>query len=323
MTDSLQHPHQQTGQDADALACFCAPAINVNMVRGDYSRAVKNTNPTYAVPSSHTNRLAFINEIVGLSQSGDVLTSDVAMYTRATQQRKKRFYRDRANAIRALHAVFSEHVNLVTHQVEISLRNASDAAGLSTISKSEMDKASEDKGYSPVASISRASRAFKEMVLLGWIVAPDFWQVWDKERGYWIDKYFEVTPLFFEALGITAERVIKQQTNRLKYLQRQAVKGGITPEQAGRMSIVQLKAERKLMWRRNAFDRRRKEQERNKTRRKLKDRSISEQRNVAQLNVINVLGHDIHGISAPEFKEMVNKEIATLRKFADLNPPLR
>ncbi|KPU82159.1 hypothetical protein JI57_04655 [Psychromonas sp. PRT-SC03] len=295
---------------------------NINKVRGNYSRTVKNKKPAYHVPESHKKRLAFINEVVELSQARDVTKSDVAMYTRTTQERKKCFYPDRANAIRTLHTVFCEHVNLVTHQVEISLRNASDEAGLSTTSENELKKADENKEYTPVPSISRASRAFKDMVLLGWIIAHDSWQVWDKARGYWIDKYFEVTPLFFEAVGITAERVIKQQSNRLKYLQKQALERGMTAERAGRMSIVQLKLERKLAWRRGIFERRSKEQSRSKVRRDLKEKSIAGQRSVAQLNVIKALGPDIHSLSALDFKGLVNKEIAMLRKFSDLKPPL-
>lgn len=310
------------GQDYYPAIFTASKKYNINKVRGSYSRTAKNPNPSYEVPESHTERLPFIKDIVTLSQKRDVTTSDIAMYTRAIGERKKHFYRDGANSIRALFSVFCEHVNLVTHQIEISLRNASDAAGLSTISDNELKKAAEDSAYVPVVSISRASRAFRKMIKLGWIVAPNSWQVWDKERGHWIDKYFEATPLFFEALGITAERVEKQQSQRLAYLKKQALGMGMTPEMVGRMSITQIKAERKIAWRRNAFDRRAKEQARKKTTAQLRDRSRGEQRTVAIRNVLKSLGSDIHNTSAAELTDLTNKEIATLRKFSGLKPPL-
>ncbi|MCV5991392.1 hypothetical protein OFO94_35565, partial [Escherichia coli] len=79
----------------------------------------------------------------------------------------KRIYKDRAKAINALHSVFSAHVNLVTFQIEISLRNASDLAGLTTVSEAEIKRAEEDKLHTPIVSISRASRALKDMVEMG------------------------------------------------------------------------------------------------------------------------------------------------------------
>lgn len=306
----------------DLFRSFTPKKYNINKVRGNYSRAAKNKNPTYRVPESHKDRLPFIKDIVTKSQLKDVTRSDVAMYARIVGDRQKAFYPDREKAIRALYSVFCEYLNVVTHQIEISLRNASDAACLSTISKSELAKAEVDKNYKSKVSISRTSRAFRDMILLGWITAPNAWQVWDKERGYWIDKYFEATPLFFRALGITDERVKKQQENRLKYLKHKALANGLTAEAVGRMSITQIKAERKIAWRRNAFERRGKEQVRKKEHAKLKGRNRDEQRQEAIKNVIAGLGDNISSIDSCTFTDMVNKEIATLRKFTNIKAPL-
>ncbi|MCV5690605.1 hypothetical protein OFN32_40985, partial [Escherichia coli] len=76
-------------------------------------------------------------------------------------------------------------------------------AGLTTVSEAEIKRAEEDKLHTPRVSISRASRALKAMVEMGVIKADKEWQVWDKEAGCWIDKYFEVTPLFFQMVGVT------------------------------------------------------------------------------------------------------------------------
>ena len=322
MSDLNIHSRNCELGEVDLCAPFTLKKYNINKVRENYSRAVKNPNPSYEVPDSHVHRLPFIIDMVNKSRFKDVTRSDVAMYSRIVGDRKKAYYPDREKAIRALFTVFCEHLNVVTHQVERSIRNASDDAGLSTISEAELKKAEDDKSYTAQVSISRASRAFKDMILLGWIIAPNAWQVWDKERGYWIDKYFEVTPLFFRALGITDERVKKQQENRLKYLKDKALVGGMTPESVGRMSITQIKAERKLAWRRNAFDRRAKEQARKKEHTKLNGCNRDEQRQAAIVNVIKALGDSISQIGTDEFTDMVNKEIARLRKFTNIKPPL-
>ncbi|MBB1415353.1 hypothetical protein H5122_18450, partial [Pseudoalteromonas sp. SG43-8] len=196
---------------------------------------VKNANPNYTVPSNHTTRLAFVRDLVEKSQKINIVKSDAAVYMRPATNRKKIYYPDREKAMRALATVFCEHVNLVTHQVQISLRNAADSCGLSTISQNELNKTKVDKNYAPKPSISRASRAFKDMVDLGWIVAHKEWQVWDKHAGQWLDKYFEVTELFFKALGITPERVARQRDARLKYLRKKGINSGLTADQLGFM----------------------------------------------------------------------------------------
>uniref|UniRef100_A0A6A7G5T6 Replication associated protein RepA1 n=1 Tax=Hirondellea gigas TaxID=1518452 RepID=A0A6A7G5T6_9CRUS len=315
--------HQQRANNADSVLAGCRKYTNINMARASYSRKVKNANPSYTVPDSHTARLPFIQDLVALSQSRDVTRSDVAMYTRAiSEERQKQFYPDRTNAMRTLHTVFSEHVNLVTHQIKISIRNASDAAGLSTISDEEKEKVEKNKDYIPVVSISRASRAFKSMILLGWIVAPDHWQVWDKERGYWIDKYFEATPLFFEAVGITAERVEKQKKQRLAWLKKKALDSGMTAESVGRMSISQIKTEHKMEWRRAAFNRRAAEQDKKKTKARIEGKGRAEQRTEAIKQVLVLLGQDIEQLTTAQFKDLVNKEIARMRRITNTSPPL-
>lgn len=290
--------------------------------RGVHSTACKNRDPKYNVSKSFHKKPAFIKDIVKASQGRDVTISEAAMFPRAKDRRKKHFYKDRAKAINELHAAFSEHVNIATHQVEISLRNASDAAGLSTISEKEKAKAKEDPTYTPVVSISRASRGFADMVGMGWIRADAVWQVWDKESGCWIDKIFEVTPLFFQAAGITKERVEKQQNRHLGYVKSHSDKFGLTAEEAGRLSITQLKELRRQSYRKLAFERRAKERARKKTQRALWGKTRQEQRALAIKRVINSLGNDIHTITSPdEINGLVDREIATIRKFAKVDPP--
>ena len=289
-------------------------------VRGTHSTRVKNPHPTYVVPTTHKKRLAFIRQLVSRSQSRDVLLSDVAMLAHSWSSRKKRIYKDRAKAIRALHTVFSEHVNLVTHQVEISLRNASDAAGLSTISEAEQAKAAANPDYVPVVSISRASRALRDMIALGWIRADNDWQVWDRAEGAWTDKYFEATDVFFVTAGVTAETVHKQREQRLGWYKQVALEAGLSIEEVGRMSVSSLKTIRRQIWRQKAFERRATAQTRKKLHRALHGKSRDEQRAVAIHRVLNRVA-DTTQLDINLLKQLVDKELAMLRKFTGTSPP--
>lgn len=300
--------------------------MNTNIdrrIRGTHSTVCKNKNPQYHVPATHTRRHAFIRDLVTASDNKDVTKSDEALLARHQDfnARQKHFYKDRANAINALHKVFCEHVNLATHQIEISLRNASDAAGLSTTSQTELNKAQAVPGYTPQVSISRASRALRDMIQLGWIVAPASMQVWDKEAGCWIDKYFEATTVFFNAAGITTERVRKQQASRLAYYQKEAIAKGMTLEEAGKLSITKLREQRRLRWRQRAFERRSQETARKKLQRRLIGETREQQRHLAAQRVLASLGGDASHLDFAAFKDMVNQEIAMIRKFAGVTAP--
>lgn len=288
--------------------------------RGGHSTQTKNRNPAYQVPESHEQRgrLAFIRDLVLASQSRDVCRADETYLVRAQLGKQKMIYLDRARAINALHAVFSEHVNLVTGQIQISLRNASDAAGLSTISDAERGRAEKEPDYTAKVCISRASRAFADMVELGWLRADPEWQVWDGEAGTWIDKYFEATDLFFEVAGVTADRVERQRASRLGFIKNRAIADGLTPQQVGNMSITQLKAEGRRAWRARAFERRASDQARKKLTRALRDKQGTEQRQIATRRVLAALGDQLHQVSKAQFKDLVNREIASLRKFTGL-----
>ncbi|MPW28276.1 hypothetical protein F9L16_04585 [Agarivorans sp. B2Z047] len=104
--------------------------------RGNHSTRVKNLNPTGKTSDRLSKRPKFIQDIVKASQTRNIAVSDVVQFGIAQLKlygdRKRGIYADCAKAMTALVTVFSEHINIVTHQVEISLRNASDMAGLTT-----------------------------------------------------------------------------------------------------------------------------------------------------------------------------------------------
>ncbi|KTG22003.1 MULTISPECIES: plasmid replication initiator RepA [Pseudoalteromonas] len=286
-----------------------------------YCNRVQNPNPNYEVPKTHTTRLAFIRDLVVKCDQVNIVKSDEAVYMRPALSRNKIFYPDREKAMRALAKAFCEHVNLVTHQVQISLTNAANQCGLSTISQAEQEKAKADPTYNPKPSISRASRAFKDMIDLGWIVARKDWQVWDKDQGQWLDKYYEVTELFFKALGITPERVEKNRQNRLAYHKKKGGLLGLTVSQLGNMSLSEIKTWCRLSHYRRAFERLKDKREISKAKRRTLTKTPQQQRDIAQQVVIKRLGQDLNHTPIEVFKALVNQEVAKMRSQAGYSPP--
>lgn len=285
-----------------------------------YCNKVKNDNPQFETPAYYANRgrLAFINDAVEKSKQVDVLMSDVALWARKNNDRAKAFYKDRANAIRALVTCFIEHYDVATGLCKISLRRAADLCGLSTISQAEKDKAEKDPTYTPKVNICRATRAAKDMNDMGWINAPKCWQVWDKNSQHWIDKLFELTPLIFKAVGITPERLERQRKARIKYLAR---KGwlGMTHDEIMQTPISELKAITRNIHVRNVFERRAKQQQVAKLKRQMHGKTPEQQRNVAQARVIERLGAEVKFMADHLFSREINQELATIRRI--VSPP--
>lgn len=303
---------------------FNATQSTHNRRRGDHSTCVKNVSPDYQVPANHTNRLVFIKDLFDKAASMDITKSDEFVHGRWTYHYQKAMYSDRRKAINALKLVICEHIDLLTSQVKISIKNAAIAAGLSTISDAEKAKQEADPNHIPVISISRASRAIRDMVNLGWIKAPKEWQVWDKERGEWLDKYFEVTDLFYNAVGFTTERVEKARNSRLGYLKKKALAAGKSVEEVSRMTLTQIKGETRKLWRKSVFERRASERAKRKLKEDLSNKTRQEQRSIASKRVIKRLNDDgisFVNVSKADFTELVNREIASIRKFADVEPP--
>ena len=189
------------------------------------------------------------------------------------------------------------------------------------ISNYHEEKAKADPTYNPKPSISRASRAFKDMIDLGWIVARKDWQVWDKDQGQWLDKYYEVTELFFKALGITPERVEKNRQNRLAYHKKKGGLLGLTVSQLGNMSLSEIKTWCRLSHYRRAFERLKDKREISKAKRRTLTKTPQQQRDIAQQVVIKRLGQDLNHTPIEVFKALVNQEVAKMRSQAGYSPP--
>jgi len=285
------------------------------------SRA-KNPNPEFNPSDEQLSKMVFLKNLYLKNKDKNIIDSDVVVFLRHGTERSKAFYPDRVRAMRALLDVFSQHINLVTHQVKISIRNASDACGLSTYSDAELEKEKLDPSYTPQPNITRASRAFKDLVDLGICVADKSWQVWAKGEHQWIDKYFEVTPLFFKAFGVNPETVDKHRTNRINYLIKSGSSKGLdanlSPEQLGEMSITEIKLHDRMAYVRKVFERLREKRHASKTKRDILKLENKNLRKVAQENVVKKLGDRILQFTSPEpFIALVNQELALLRRLVE------
>ncbi|WP_194164072.1 RepA family replication protein [Agarivorans sp. B2Z047] len=161
------------------------------------------------------------------------------------------------------------------------------------------------------------------MVLLGLIRFVREEQVFDGELGMWLDSYYEVTPLFFMALGFTTKRVVREQNKRLAFLKSNALEAGKSAEEVGRMTISHLKDLRRHEWRKRAFERRAKEKARAKFQRMLHEKKRNEQRSIASKRVLSFLSREqLASISSPaEFLDLVNREIALMRQVSGVPAP--
>ena len=144
--------------------------------------------------------------------------------------------------------------------------------------------------------------------------------MWDNKAGAWTDKYFEATEVFFVTAGVTAETVRKQRAQRLSWHKHMALETGMSLEEVGRMSVSSLKTLRRQAWRQKAFERRAKAQTRKKLHRALHGKSRDEQRAVAIHRVLNSMV-DTTQLDVNLLKQLVDKELAMLRKFTGTSPP--
>ena len=88
------------------------------------------------------------------------------------------------------------------------------------------------------------------------------------------------------------------------------------------MSITSLRAERKLLWRQNAFRRLKESRGVKAVKRKLEaTKTREEQRAIAAQRVLKQLGPDAQCIDAAHFKALVNQEIGLLRAKTGVSPP--
>jgi len=280
----------------------------------------QNPNPTFAKPQAYLKKPpVLIQEALKLSAERSILDADQAVYARACGDRQKNYYPDRRAAIRAITDCLLQHVNLVTLDVQISYRKIADLCGLSTISRAELAKVAEakEKGrcYRPAVSITRVTRGIKDIIELGGVYAPREWQTWDDAYfGHWIDKQFSLTPVFFELLGVTPERLQKHRAARLAYLQKQAKAKNWDLAICGLDSISQYTSFRRNEYRVSIYEQRKQIRAAERAERHIKDKGQQEQRQYVIRYLIQALGMDeIKHMGPRGLNGLINIELGKLR----------
>jgi len=277
--------------------------------RGNHSVAVKNANPVYLQPKSYKKRPAIIEDLKKSWLKEDKLKPHArsgAKLGLIKAGRIRGFMEDPAKAFDSLVVAISDHIGLVTWQVERSFKGLSDCCGLTTTSENGN------------VSISRTSNMLKLMRQMGLIYWDDKAQVWDEELGTWISKVFYVTEEFFICCGVTPERMERERNKRMFLL-----KQGMSAQEAGTLTVEGVRRAKRIEYVRSCFESRKNKQGISKLKRESKKAAAKGAIDtLAQKRVLNALdSFELQMTSSAEFVHLVNKEAKYLRKLAETPPP--
>jgi hypothetical protein len=284
-------------------------ATSTKRTRGEHSVAVKNANPVYQQPKSYKQRPALIEDLKKSWLKEDKLkphARSAAKVGLIKAGRVRGFMEDPAKAFDSLVVGISDHINLVTWQVEKSFKGLSDCCGLTTTSENGN------------VSISRTSNMLKLMREMGLIYWDDKAQVWDKELGTWISKVFYVTEEFFICCGVTPERMERERNKRMFLL-----KQGMPAQEAGMLTVEGVRRAKRIEYIRGCFESRKNKQGISKLKRESKKAAAKNGLEVlAQKRVLNALdSFELQMMTPAEFTHLVNKEAKYLGKLATNPPP--
>lgn len=202
--------------------------LNPAVKTGDHSfprNYVANLNPAFSKPDQHKGRPAFIKKISNYAAKRDVMNWAGFRVLFVVNGRNRYVNEHRRRAVNALVNAICHYVNLVTWQIECPVIELTRQCGLNTTSARGIE------------SISRGARAIQMLQKLG-VVTGEL--IWDRAQGTWTTKYLEVTERFFEMIGIDVKEVIHEQEKRFEM-----IREGLSPAEAGNMSLTKYKSLRK------------------------------------------------------------------------------
>lgn len=289
------------------------PYSNVNAAdkTGDHSfprTYVANLNPVFSKPDQHKGRPSFIKKLFNYARKRDVMNWAGFRVLFASNNRSRYVNEHRRRAINALVPAICHYVNLVTWQVECPVIELTSQCGLNTTSKNGIE------------SISRGARAIQMLQKLGVITGE---LVWDRTQGTWTTKYLEVTERFFEMIGIDVKEVVHEQEKKFEL-----IRAGLSPTDAGQMSLTKYKALRKQRSIERSFEIRRNKltSKRDHARAKrIASMSIDDQRKEVAGHLYMRLGTaNIRSMMSDPaaFDRLVTKEMRRLQAIATDPPPL-
>lgn len=266
---------------------------------------VSNLDPAFKRPEQHKGRPVFLKKCANYAAKRDVLNWGGFRVLNAVASRVRNTNLHRRKAINALCQAICHYVNIATWEIECPVIELTRQCELNTISA---------KG---IESISRGARALQQLQKMG-IIEGEL--IWDRSAGTWLTKYLAVTELFFEMIGIGKDEAIKQQELRFE-----GIRAGMTPSEAGQLSLTKYRELRKLRSIQKSFEIRR-----NKLTSK---REYARAKRIAALPIDEqrreVAGHmwlkmktgDIKSMPPSMFDQMVSREMRRLQAIATDPPP--
>lgn len=268
---------------------------------------IANELPAFHVPDTHKGRPAFLRKAKNYASKRDVMNWSGFHLLKPLIHRHRHTNMHRRRAINALVQAICHYVNLVTWQVEAPVLELTRQCGLNTVSTNGNE------------SISRGSRALQQLQQMGII---DGELVWDRDQGTWTTKYLAVTELFWEMIGLGKEAALKEQSLRFE-----GVRQGLSPAEAGSMSLTKYRALRKQRSIEKSFEIRRNKliSKREHARaRRIAALPLDEQRREVSRWMFDKIKSGVSSVSgfdATQFDRAVTREMMRLQAIATDNPP--
>ncbi|AAO31542.1 RepA1 protein (plasmid) [Buchnera aphidicola str. Bp (Baizongia pistaciae)] len=270
---------------------------------------VNNISPLFTPPKGDKRRPAFINYALEQAKKIDVARSELNYIlklrdpkTGSIIPRHRQLNEHRAAAMRVIVPAMIYHFNITSDLVQASIEQLADECGLSTVSKSGNK------------SITRASRLISQfMEPMGFIKCK---KKWDKILGCYMPKIIMLTPLFFELIGISKEKLNNAKKQQLGWLNTKLIERGLKPLSFSDAKLVSREKQiNKILELRNNFHLLQRKKRYAKKLFKLDEKDIRQK--IIKYLVSKYSSSELAQISLQEFKKQVNIEYFYLRNLAN------
>jgi len=264
-----------------------------------------NLTPLFDKPKHHKARPAFLRAC-GTNLGKNPLSKWVGWQLIQHNNKQSKVYQHAHNAMDALAMAIVHFTEIQSGCVNANVSQLAELTGL--ITESEAGN----------ISISRASRAIIRMIDADLLEAAPL--VWDKQLGYWLPKFINVTDKFWDV--VHPEGLAGYEKARAQQYAYQC-QGVSTPKEW--LSITEAKERRRRTHIKTIFEYRKSKQSKAKERRlsrKLQEKDRVSSRAQITQQILNELGDCSH-LTHQQLDVLVSKRMGLYRKIADDPDPPR
>lgn len=266
---------------------------------------VTNLHPTFSAARESGTRPKLIKDACSYIQSTDIsLWTGFRLWSKDAS-RSRGFNLHRKRAIKSGVEALAFHANLLTGVVHSSCTEMADMCGLSTT------------GKSGVKSISRFTRMIDTLEQFHLIRCD---RIWDRVAGMFLPKLIQVTPLFWEMCGITANRLQGEQRKALGRKKNLKLKDGESPQLIAEFGISEAEQEGRRNFIVSAFKARKASSAARAAERKLKrleQADTDKQIDIIVRDLISTMTpYELKAITPSEMKRRAQYELGKIRNIA-------